>query len=340
MKHDDGGPAHACMLSNTSGGFYSCSVSTNTTDSSRPECLKDYDFFLISLCGKRSDGAETCEMLDGRYKAASNITPNAPCCLTARHNSSQYHFAWKHTYEKCFSTFKKHLTYQLRFYKRQDKHGIIHDINIDTLYSSVNDSLLVADTEYAAKVRSKPGAPPFFGDWSDWSSEVHWRTPSNQAGFLKVFITLGVMATLVLLLCCALFEKWRRGAFIPTPVLYCQGDFRNWADTQTNTTAMLKPEEMLHIDSLTSKEVHREERPSQNKRTTYENIGDPECDATPVGDKVRTTPSTNLSPFQDKTGFNSVPPTEGDSSWYCHEYCTLSTFQQHKLTARNCQMLP
>lgn len=49
-------------------------------------------------------------------------------------------------------------------------------INTDSLSFSVRDAKLVADTEYAARVRSSPNQVHYKGEWSDWSSEVHWKS--------------------------------------------------------------------------------------------------------------------------------------------------------------------
>lgn len=37
-------------------------------------------------------------------------------------------------------------------------------------------------TEYAARVRSSPDGVNYGGEWSAWSSEVHWRTEWTEEG--------------------------------------------------------------------------------------------------------------------------------------------------------------
>ncbi|XP_054624923.1 interleukin-21 receptor [Dunckerocampus dactyliophorus] len=360
QEYTDSDRSYSCMLVNTSGGVYSCSVTTNTTtaEGSSPQCFVDFDIFQISLCKKQSNGTEPCQPLDNSYRPAAHIIPNAPCCLTASHNSSHHHFTWKNTYEEClFSSFKECLSYQLRLYKRQHKHDVIfHDINADHVYPSVENGKFVADTEYAAQVRSRPSADPFFGDWSDWSSEVRWRTSSDQPGqgllskYSKaVLITLCVMATLVLLSCCAPFQKWRQGVFIPTPAPYfqslyseCQGDFRSWVEGQSNMTAVLKPQDMLQADSMRS----TQERTPQHHHlacegSIYQNTGDIVCDSAPVGIPVKPATNTSLRPTEDKSACrpSSVPPIQDGPSWYSPEYCTMSAFQQLQPTTRNAQIL-
>lgn len=41
---------------------------------------------------------------------------------------------------------------------------------------------LAPDTEYAARVRSRPDQVNYGGEWSAWSSEVHWRTEWTEEG--------------------------------------------------------------------------------------------------------------------------------------------------------------
>nr|XP_057918632.1 interleukin-21 receptor [Doryrhamphus excisus] len=342
-KYTDSDQSYSCVLANTSGGLYFCSVMTNpTAKDSTSQCFVDFDVFQISLCKKESNDAEYCQSLDNNYRPAAHIIPNAPRCLTASHNSSQRHFTWKTTYEEClFTSFQESLNYQLRFYDRQHKHDVIfRDINTDSVFYSVDDSEFTEDTEYAAKVRSRPSAGPFFGDWSDWSTEVHWRT--SGPGLLSksgkaVLTTLGVMATL-LLLCCAPFKnRWRQGVFIPTPALYFQslyneyqGDFQSWVDGQTK---------------MRSTHVHSEERALQDRHAAregniYENT-DIVCDYAEVGIPVKTTSNPSLLPTEDKPGCRSgsVPPMQGGPSLYGHEYCTLSAFQQHQPTTGNAEVL-
>lgn len=52
------------------------------------------------------------------------------------------------------------------------------EINTDRRNYSVDDQKFVPDTEYAARVRSSPNQYSYKGQWSDWSSEVHWKTES------------------------------------------------------------------------------------------------------------------------------------------------------------------
>lgn len=57
-----------------------------------------------------------------------------------------------------------------------------HDINTDSMNYSMDDHEFVPDTDYAARVRSSPNGAFFKGEWSDWSSEVHWRTEAALNG--------------------------------------------------------------------------------------------------------------------------------------------------------------
>uniref|UniRef100_A0A8D3AM89 Fibronectin type-III domain-containing protein n=1 Tax=Scophthalmus maximus TaxID=52904 RepID=A0A8D3AM89_SCOMX len=174
-----------CMLTKKRSGHHFCSVKTSIpmTNDDYDKIFTDLDAFGISLCHNGHDGNETCEVLDDQYTPVTNIKPNAPCCLTVRHNSSQYHFTWKSTYEefKDYTSLVDSFKYQLHYFKR-DKKVISHDINTDRTKFSVDDRAFVPDTVYAARVRSSPNLAFYKGQWSDWSSEVHWNTESSMSG--------------------------------------------------------------------------------------------------------------------------------------------------------------
>lgn len=338
-----------CVLENTNGN-YSCSVKTLDPDNDETYYFKtfmDMDNYEISLCHNQNNGSETCELLEEYYMPVSNIKPNPPCCLTVSHNSSQHHFTWKSTYEEYrpYIGLPEDLKYQLHYYKRGDNHDKkSREINTDSMEFFVDDQHFVPHTEYAARVRTSPSQAFYKGQWSDWSSEVHWKMesagdvyadlPSNTFVFGRgrVFIPLCVMVPLILiLLCYAPVKKWRQGAFIPTPAPYfhtlytdCQGDFKSWVVTQENTSDMLKAEETLQIDTLTKcMTVQEEECQPQfhhhvTEGGTYSNITDPGCDTSFLGIPYAVgtmAPSPALeSSFECET-LSSEPgsPAEGDS---------------------------
>ncbi|XP_041818851.1 interleukin-21 receptor [Chelmon rostratus] len=337
-----------CMLTNTD-GVYFCSVKTTDSapdDDDYSEPFSDLDAFEISLCHNQSIGSESCELLDEEYRPVTNITPNAPCCLTVSHDSSQYHFTWASTYEEYspFTALIDNLKYQLHYYKRGDN-VTSPKMNTNRLNYSVGDRTFEPDTEYAARVRSSPNQAFYKGQWSDWSSEVHWRTesavngiPLNTfvSGLGKVFIPLCVMVLLVLLLCYAPVKKWRKSAFIPTPAPYfhtlysdCQGDFKSWVVTQEKTTDMLKAEETLRIDMLTKCADIQEVKcqtlfhHQSMEGSTYKNIADPVHDSSLLGIPyaVRTmAPPTAPGSSLEGPTLSSEPgsPAEGDSGcWLC-----------------------
>ncbi|XP_076616710.1 interleukin-21 receptor [Chaetodon auriga] len=340
-----------CMLTNTN-GVYLCSVKKSDLppdEDDYSEPFSDTDSFEISLCHDQNGASETCEVLDEKYDPVANIKPNAPCCLTVSHNSNQHHFTWKSTYEEYspFTALMDNLKYQLHYYKRGDKHNVTsHDININSLNFSVDDEKLVPDAEYAARVRSSPNLAFYKGHWSDWSSEVHWKTDSAVIditsntfvpGLGKVFIPLCVMVPLIFLLCYAPVKKWRQSAFIPTPAPYfhtlysdCQGDFKSWVVTQEKTAGMLKAEETLHIDILTKcADIQEAEcQPHFHHLSTegsaYKNIADPGCDdasllGIPYAVSTMAPPSAPRSSLKSLTHSSQASsPAEGDSGcWLC-----------------------
>lgn len=338
-----------CVLENTNGDYF-CSVRTldpATDENYHFRTFMDLDYYEISLCHNQNNGSETCELLDEEYMPASNIKPNAPCCLTVSHNSSQHHFTWKSTYEEYrpFTGLIDDLKYQLHYYKRGDNHNeMSHEINTDSMEFSVDDQQFAPYTDYAARVRTSPNQASYKGQWSDWSSEVHWtmesavgvhagRQPNTYVFELgKVLIPLCVMVPLVLiLLCYTPVKKWRQGAFIPTPAPYFhtlytdyKGDFKSWVVTQENASDMLKAEETLQIDTLTKcMDVQEEECQPQFHRhlmegRTYSNITDPGCDTSLLGipyavSTMAPCPAPESS-FESET-LSSEPgsPAEGDS---------------------------
>ncbi|XP_008301924.1 interleukin-21 receptor [Stegastes partitus] len=304
---------YSCMLTSTKEGYF-CSLKTSDYDYDTSETFFDVDIYEISLCHIRSNGSKICSVLDEAFSPARNIKPNAPCCLTLSHNSSQQHFTWMSTYEAYshFTPLFENLQYQLQIYKNGDKHeDIPHGINTNSEHYSVDEEQFPPDTDYVARVRSRPNMGFYRGQWSDWSVEVHWRTApavedSSANAFVaevgkKVFIPLCVMVLLVLLLCYAPVKKWRQGAFIPTPAPYfdtlykdCQGDFKSWVVTQDSTAAMTKTEEVLHINTLTKcadVQQKKEEEDEEERHvhlqlmegSGYSNMTIPACDQVLLG---------------------------------------------------------
>ncbi|XP_054455449.1 interleukin-21 receptor [Anoplopoma fimbria] len=361
-----------CMLTKINEDYF-CSLKKSQPmpdDALYPGIFMDADSFNISVCHSQNDESKICEQLVVEYEPVENIKPNAPSNLTVSHNSSQHHFTWKSTYKnyETYTGLVRNLKFQLNYYKRGDKHNMLSpEINTDFLYYYLDNRIFDPHTEYAARVRSSPNLASYKGQWSDWSSEVYWKTvsavkvhtefPSNilVSGLGKVFIPLCVVVPVFLLLCYAPVKKWRQSAFIPTPAPYfqtlysdCQGDFKSWVVTQENTADMLKAEETLQIDIFTKCEVVEEEEESQlqfhhqfTEGSIYSNIPDPGCDTSLLGIPYAVSTMAPPSPpgsSHQSLALSSQPgsPAEGDSGcwlekdspWYCNEYCTLSTFQQ------------
>lgn len=345
-----------CMLTKTDEDYF-CSVkkpNTKPENDPYPDIFDDLDAFEISLCPSQTE-TDICEPLEEEYEPVKNIKPNPPCCLAVSHNSSQRHFTWRSTYEKyrLCTRLPKSLKYQLHYYKRGDKHNVLsHYINTNSENFTVDDQNFVPDTEYAASVRSSPEGAHFKGQWSDWSSEVYWKTesavhevyskraqvvknsPSSTfvSGLVKVFIPICVVVPLVLLLCYAPVKKWKQSAFIPTPAPYfdtlysdCHGDFKSWVVTQENTADMLKAEETLQIDTLTKCAVVEEEEECQPhfphtfiEGSAYSNLTDPGCDTSLLGVPYAVSTmallSSSGSSLQNLTcSLHPGSPAEGDS---------------------------
>nr|XP_020461833.1 interleukin-21 receptor-like [Monopterus albus] len=348
-----------CKLTNTYENYF-CSV--KTSDSVPDEYASDMDTFKILLCHNQNDGPDICELLDGNYKPYINIKPNAPCCLTVRLNSSHSNFTWKSTYEEYseFTGLVDSLMYELHFYKRGGEHKVIRTTTTDY---SMNNSNLEPDTEYTATVRSSPDMTHYKGQWSDWSTEVHWKTASAMKDFptntvksklwMMVLIALCAMALLMLFLCYAPLKKWRQSAFIPTPAPYfhtlysdCQGDFKSWVVTHKTAEDMLH-EEPLQIDTLAKcAEVQEEECECHfpceaMEGSVYSNVTGPLCNSSLLDIPYTASTVPPLSAPGSLLSSTLSSHAEGDSGcWLCsntslkneppcyyNEYCTLSAFQ-------------
>ncbi|KAF7204579.1 interleukin-21 receptor [Nothobranchius furzeri] len=351
-----------CSLTITSDGYF-CSIRVSEADDYSSEMFTDLSLYEISLCQSQGGGSDMCEVLDEAYEPVNNIKPNAPCCLTVSYNSSEYHFIWKSTYEEYSSSTQlpKYLQYQLFLYKTDEHAAVGTQINTDDTKISVKEENLVPDTKYAARVRSSPNMVHYMGQWSDWSSDVLWRTESISNGFPSFelcvgFAALSVMGAVILLLCYGPVKVWRQRTFIPTPAPYFhglykdyQGDFKSWVVTQENPDA-LKEEETLQIDTLIKfVAIPDDEYPAMFEHQVmegreYSNVPTSTCDAdlsTPdTGDSVGwlsaqgssgKTPawSETWSPADDSgCWLSSDTSLEKEPPWYCNEYCTLSCFQQ------------
>ncbi|XP_047465040.1 interleukin-21 receptor [Mugil cephalus] len=282
-----------CSLTNTDGIYFcSCNKSQSVPDDS---VFTDLDVYEISLCHEQKDGTDVCEMLNDAYLPSKNIKPNPPCCLTVLHNSSQHHFTWKSTYEEYSSltSLPDSLQYQLYYCERGGKHKGT-EINTESKSYSVDDDHLMPGTEYVARVRSSPTQGTFKGEWSDWSSEVHWRTgpavaastkytvpdPVSKLGMVLIFTC--VIVSSALLVCYVHVKKWRESVFIPTPAPYfqtlysdCQGDFKSWVVAREQAAEdMLKAEETLQVDALMKcVDVQEEGRPLQFPHQPMEGSG-------------------------------------------------------------------
>ncbi|KAJ0060154.1 hypothetical protein NL108_004002, partial [Boleophthalmus pectinirostris] len=115
--------------------------------------------------------------------------------------------------------------------------GSLRDVVTYEKTFTVRDGILLPDTEYAAKVRSEPNQAHYKGQWSDWSTEIYWKTAEENnplAIYLeRVLILVCMLVPFFLILCFIPVKMWRVKTFIPTPESYfhtlytdCNGDFK------------------------------------------------------------------------------------------------------------------
>ncbi|RVE59668.1 hypothetical protein OJAV_G00190620 [Oryzias javanicus] len=345
---------HVCRLTNTTGALF-CSFKRSTEEpeqSSDPDIFDDIHIYKISLCHSEDDKSEMCELLDDGYTPVTNIRPNAPCCLTVSHNSSQYHFSWKNTYER-FTTMNnlaENLKYELHFYELGHK-VVQHNIVPESTSYSLDEEICAPDSEYAARVRSSPNGARFKGEWSDWSPEVYWRTEpapedltsKTPSSLSTVIISLSVVTLLLILLCYGPVKRWRQNSFIPTPAPYfqtlytdCQGDFKSWVMTQDD---VLNVENTLQIDSL----EECAEQQQMIEGSPYRNIPNPvSLQKSPNSEETSslTHPMPGSSGVDSGCWLCSNTSLEELPLWYCNEYCTLNCIQRqqhHESLRKFCQ---
>lgn len=169
-----------CNLMNTYGN-YSCSV-RKTDVNKNSDIFIDMNSFNISLCHKKNGEVQMCKVLDDNFEPVKNskehdlfsqseaknvvfrfrygclplwrcmmcvcncvlssVKPNAPCCLTVTHNSSEHHFTWKSTYEEYrdLTELDENLKYQLHYYKRGDNVRFTVIININDVMPATDMS--------------------------------------------------------------------------------------------------------------------------------------------------------------------------------------------------------
>uniref|UniRef100_A0A4W5QKG8 Fibronectin type-III domain-containing protein n=1 Tax=Hucho hucho TaxID=62062 RepID=A0A4W5QKG8_9TELE len=266
----------------------------------------------------------------------SPVKPNAPFNLTVNQMSSQYCVTWRSSYEEYLqfgNLLADNLMYQLWFYRsgHQGNVRLRHSTNI-----SVNNENFEPDTEYTVKVRSIPNQQVFQGQWSEWTSEVHWRTANAVPMFFVPLVAELQTNTFTAILCVlvpVLLILFNKSTFIPTPAPYfqslytdCDGDFRSWVVTPGSGADLLKPEETLQIDTLTetipvldddhsSLMPHHmiQEGPSDNLSNPAVSLSEPE------------------STIEADSGcwLHSTTSLERESAWYSNvysssDYCTLS----------------
>ncbi|XP_024862185.1 interleukin-21 receptor isoform X1 [Kryptolebias marmoratus] len=338
---------YLCPLENTTEGYF-CSVN-KLDETPDVDTFTDVDAYSIALCQDEDGGSESCEGLEDEYEPVSHIKPNAPCCLAVGQNSSRLLFTWRSSYEdySSFTELMKDLQYQLLIYETDDTHKAGTYVNTDdTLYSV--DRRFLPDEEYAARVRSSPNMVHYQGQWSDWSSEVLWRTDpaveddghipyedaDKPALMFAVPMVIGgvcVVVVIILVLYYGPIKMWRQSTFIPTPAPYFhslyrdyQGDFKSWVVTQDNTVDALKAEETLKIDIL----VQSVDAPQQwwteaGGSGGYRNVPSPDCAVADYGGSSGApyTDSSWLSARGSSGGAWSEPgsPARDLGCWLCSD---------------------
>lgn len=85
-----------------------------------------------------------------------------------------------------FQMLKSHLTrvclFRMIFQGCDFLQVTLQNINVLSTNYSLASQKLAPGTEYTARVRSGPDQVNFGGEWSAWSSEVHWRTEWKEKG--------------------------------------------------------------------------------------------------------------------------------------------------------------
>ncbi|CDQ58707.1 unnamed protein product [Oncorhynchus mykiss] len=321
-----------------------------TTDGyySYPDEESDFFFdtsrFKITLYHNRSNGHVSATLLDKEYMPVKHIKPNAPFNLTVNRMSSQHRVTWMSGYEKYLqfgNLLSDNLKYQLCFYRsgHQDKVvEVCHSTNI-----SVNNENFEPDTEYIVNVRSIPNQQQYQGQWSEWATEVRWRTdPTQKVGEFPTNTFTAILCVLVpvlLILCYITIVRLKKSTFIPTPAPYfqslyadCEGDFRSWVVTPGSGADLFKTEETLQIDTLTETIPVRDDDHSSLvphhmiQEGPSDNLSNPASDALFLG--IAYAPESTIE-ADSGCWLHSTTSLERESAWYSNvnsssDYCTLS----------------
>ncbi|XP_070961830.1 interleukin-21 receptor [Oncorhynchus clarkii lewisi] len=353
-------------------GYYSCSLDTSHPDPDvDPDPDEESDFFFdtsrfkITLYHNRSNGHVSATLLDKEYMPVKHIKPNAPFNLTVNRMSSQHRVTWMSSYEKYLqfgNLLSDNLKYQLWFYRSGHQGKVVevcHSTNI-----SVNNENFEPDTEYIVNVRSIPNQQQYQGQWSEWATEVRWRTdPTQKVGEFPTNTFTAILCVLVpvlLILCYIPIVRLNKSTFIPTPAPYfqslyadCEGDFRSWVVTPGSGADLFKTEETLQIDTLTETIPVRDDDHSSLvphhmiQEGPSDNLSNPASDAlflgiayavslrsplpAPRGPLKSVSLSEPESTIEADSGcwLHSTTSLERESAWYSNvnsssDYCTLS----------------
>ncbi|CAL9698956.1 unnamed protein product [Knipowitschia caucasica] len=310
----------------------------------------DTDEYAISLC---HHDVETCELLMDDYYPADMIKPKTPGNLAVSFNSSLCIFSWKSNYENYRSrNLYNELRFELLFHERGQGFNETSHLIIDQKTTATVRDVCSPGSECVAKIRSCPNSQTYRGVWSDWSTEIYWKKPLlvKEVPLVfyleKVIIPVCVLVPCLFVLCFIPLKKWRRTIFIPTPAPYFytlyndfQGDFKSWVVMEKNLE-LPKTEPTLHIDNMIECEDVCAAAPCDHSGV-YANMSQTEPDQT-LGLDSATASCTSAehcclspqsrSPAEDSGCWLSSDQTLGTGpSWYCNNYCTLSTFQQTAL---------
>ncbi|XP_066545714.1 interleukin 21 receptor, tandem duplicate 2 isoform X1 [Amia ocellicauda] len=229
----------------------------------------DADTYLITLY--RTLNGQTSAFETFSYTPHHFIKLRTPINFSVNESMPQECvFTWKRNYDRLL-LLQMSLHHELQFHKKGYPNSVKFIHNTSNLNEiRLEKAELETDTQYVARVRSYFDGKHYRGNWSDWSSEVEWRTepsvrhtkkgePDFLMMFLQIILPLAIVAAVLLFLYFTVPARLGMISFrkVPTPAPFFQplysnykGNFRNWLLSDGLSGESFRRDEDLKIDTL------------------------------------------------------------------------------------------
>ncbi|XP_072337303.1 interleukin-21 receptor-like isoform X2 [Scyliorhinus torazame] len=199
--------------------------------------IKSYNFILVLESNSQANTSYTCTIK--AFVPAQNIQLKAPQQLTAIVNSTsrKVSITWQND---AVPFLNNNLEHELEYWSRKTTE-VKSDRN-DFRQLVIEETELEPDTNYTARVRSKPSeSGKYGGSWSKWSPEIEWKTtPALDSPSKELFVVLAPLLLAVIIFAflyfrihaCVVNKVW---IHVPNPATFFQplysehnGNFKEW----------------------------------------------------------------------------------------------------------------